>query len=175
MRELATRRSATRRCPRRRPRICSPAAPPRCSPPVRCSAGWASCIRWLAPPMTRRRRGRLRAGRRSACQGLPPARDYVDVPTFPAVSIDQAFVVDEDVTHERLEQCMSSAGGKLLAEVRLFDVYRDSERIGEGKKSMGIRADVPRRRSHAYRRRGRQGSREAGEEGRGATGAEVRA
>lgn len=31
---------------------------------------------------------------------------------------------------------MSSAGGKLLAEVRLFDVYRDSERIGEGKKSM---------------------------------------
>ena len=65
-----------------------------------------------------------------------PARDYVDVPTFPAVSIDQAFVVDEDVTHERLEQCMSSAGGKLLAEVRLFDVYRDSERIGEGKKSM---------------------------------------
>ena len=65
-----------------------------------------------------------------------PARDYVDVPTFPAVSIDQAFVVDEDVAHERLEQCMSSAGGKLLAEVRLFDVYRDSERIGEGKKSM---------------------------------------
>ena len=65
-----------------------------------------------------------------------PARDYVDVPTFPAVSIDQAFVVDEDVTHERLEQCMSSAGGKLLAEVRLFDVYRDSERIGQGKKSM---------------------------------------
>ena len=65
-----------------------------------------------------------------------PARDYVDVPTFPAVSIDQAFVVDEEVTHERLEQCMSSAGGKLLAEVRLFDVYRDSERIGQGKKSM---------------------------------------
>ena len=65
-----------------------------------------------------------------------PARDYVDVPTFPAVSIDQAFVVDEEVTHERLEQCMSSAGGKLLAEVRLFDVYRDPERVGQGKKSM---------------------------------------
>ena len=58
------------------------------------------------------------------------------MPTFPAVSIDQAFVVDEEVTHERLEQCMSSAGGKLLAEVRLFDVYRDPERVGQGKKSM---------------------------------------
>ena len=65
-----------------------------------------------------------------------PARDYVDVPTFPAVSIDQAFVVDESVSHERLEQCMTSAGGKLLAEVRLFDVYRDEKRIGAGKKSM---------------------------------------
>ncbi|MEA5019929.1 MAG: phenylalanine--tRNA ligase subunit beta [Gordonibacter sp.] len=65
-----------------------------------------------------------------------PARDYVDVPTFPAVSMDVAFVVDEGVTHEKLVQCMSSAGGKLLEEVRLFDVYRDDQRIGAGKKSM---------------------------------------
>lgn len=74
-----------------------------------------------------------------------PARDYVDVPTFPAVSIDQAFVVDEDVTHERLEQCMFVCGRQALAEVRLFDVYRDSERIGEGKKLHGVCTDVPRR------------------------------
>lgn len=65
-----------------------------------------------------------------------PARDYVDVPQFPAVSMDVAFVVDDSVTHERLMQCMSSAGGKLLASARLFDVYRDEERLGEGKKSM---------------------------------------
>lgn len=65
-----------------------------------------------------------------------PARDYVDVPTFPAVSMDIAFVVDEGVTHEKLVQCMSSSGGKLLEEVRLFDVYRDDQRIGAGKKSM---------------------------------------
>lgn len=65
-----------------------------------------------------------------------PARPYVDVPQFPAVSIDVAFVVSEDVTHERLCQCMSSAGGKLLEDARLFDVYRDEERLGAGKKSM---------------------------------------
>ncbi len=67
-----------------------------------------------------------------------PARDYVDVPQFPAVQMDQAFVVDEDVTCERLMQCMNSAGGKLLAEVRLFDVYRDDERVGADKKSMAF-------------------------------------
>ena len=58
------------------------------------------------------------------------------MPQFPAVSIDQAFVVGEDVTHERLVQCMTSAGGKLLESVRLFDVYRDKLRVGAGKKSM---------------------------------------
>ena len=50
--------------------------------------------------------------------------------------MDIAFVVDEDVTHERLVQCMTSAGGKLLEDVRLFDVYRDEKRLGAGKKSM---------------------------------------
>ncbi len=65
-----------------------------------------------------------------------PARDYVDVPTFPAVNVDVAFVVDESVTHEKLMQCMASAGGKLLEDARLFDVYRDEARVGAGKKSM---------------------------------------
>ena len=67
-----------------------------------------------------------------------PARDYVDVPTFPAVSMDVAFVVDEAVTCEKLMQCMSSTGGKLLEDARLFDVYRDEERVGAGKKSMAF-------------------------------------
>ena len=65
-----------------------------------------------------------------------PARDYVDVPVFPAVTMDVAFVVDESVTHEQLSRCISSAGGKLLDKAQLFDVYRDEERLGVGKKSM---------------------------------------
>lgn len=65
-----------------------------------------------------------------------PARDYVDVPVFPAVTMDVAFVVDESVTHEQLSRCISSAGGKLLDKAQLFDVYRDEERLGAGKKSM---------------------------------------
>ena len=31
---------------------------------------------------------------------------------------------------------MTSAGGKLLEDARLFDVYRDKERLGAGRKSM---------------------------------------
>ena len=65
-----------------------------------------------------------------------PARDYVDVPVFPAVTIDVAFVVDEEVAHEQLSRCINSAGGKLLESAQLFDVYRDEKRLGAGKKSM---------------------------------------
>lgn len=65
-----------------------------------------------------------------------PARDYVDVPLFPAVTMDIALVVDEDVTNEKLMQVMRSGGGKLLSSIQLFDVYRDEERLGASKKSM---------------------------------------
>ena len=63
---------------------------------------------------------------------------YVAVPTLPGVSVDLAIVVDEAVTAETLEQRIKSAGGKLLDEVRLFDVYRDPVRVGVGKKSMAF-------------------------------------
>lgn len=52
--------------------------------------------------------------------------------------MDLAIVVDESVTCETLMQRITSAGGKLLADVRLFDVYRDAERVGAGKKSMAF-------------------------------------
>lgn len=68
-----------------------------------------------------------------------PARDYRDVPTYPAVELDQAFVVDESVTHERMAQAMSSAGGSLLEDVTLFDVYRDEQRVGAGRKSLAYK------------------------------------
>ena len=66
------------------------------------------------------------------------ARPYKDVPQYPAVDLDLAIVVNEDVTTEKLMQVITSAGGTLLDELRLFDVYRDERRIGVGKKSMAF-------------------------------------
>lgn len=61
-------------------------------------------------------------------------------PVYPGIEVDLAIVVDEDVTAERIEQCITSAGKKGPFEsVRLFDVYRDDERVGAGKKSMAFR------------------------------------
>lgn len=66
------------------------------------------------------------------------ARDYVDIPRFPAVQMDLAIVVPEDVTAERVLQAIQSAGGKMLSEARLFDVYRDDKNVGAGKKSLAF-------------------------------------
>ena len=63
---------------------------------------------------------------------------YRDFSSYPAVEMDLAIVVDEGVTCEDLERRLQSAGGKLLRGVRLFDVYRDDKRVGEGKKSMAF-------------------------------------
>ena len=67
-------------------------------------------------------------------------RPYVDVPVYPAVEMDLAIVVSEDVSAERVQRCIESAGKKGPFEsVRLFDVYRDALRVGRGKKSMAFR------------------------------------
>ena len=42
------------------------------------------------------------------------------------------------MTFEQVVQRIRSAGGKLLSDVRLFDVYRDAVRVGVGKKSMAF-------------------------------------
>jgi phenylalanyl-tRNA synthetase beta chain len=71
---------------------------------------------------------------------LRAARDvraFTDLPRFPGVKIDIALVVGEDVTAERAEQSIRSAGGKLLESVRLFDVYR-GEGVPAGSKSLAF-------------------------------------
>lgn len=63
-------------------------------------------------------------------------RPYQDVSQFPAVSVDIALVLDESVSNEEVLRSLHSAGGRLLEDIRLFDVYRDDERLGQGKKSL---------------------------------------
>ena len=63
---------------------------------------------------------------------------YHEFSQFPSVEHDLAIVVPEDVTCEDLERRITSSGGKLLSNARLFDVYRDPIRVGHGKKSMAF-------------------------------------
>ncbi len=63
--------------------------------------------------------------------------EYVEVPRFPAVNLDLALLMDEDVTTEQVMTVMRRAGKKMLESVRLFDVYT-GEGIPAGKKSLAF-------------------------------------
>jgi phenylalanyl-tRNA synthetase beta chain len=66
------------------------------------------------------------------------ACDCRTLPIYPAVQLDIALIVDEQVTAERVMQALRRAGGALLWDLRLFDVYRDAEKIGRGRKSLAF-------------------------------------
>ncbi|MDD5924457.1 MAG: phenylalanine--tRNA ligase subunit beta [Clostridia bacterium] len=62
---------------------------------------------------------------------------YSPLPKFPAVSRDIAVICDEDLPVLSLEKAISKAAGKLLEEVKLFDIYQGKQ-IEAGKKSVAF-------------------------------------
>jgi phenylalanyl-tRNA synthetase beta chain len=66
---------------------------------------------------------------------IPVGFDSRPVPEFPPVLEDIAVIVDEALPADRVETLILQTGGKTLADVRLFDVYR-GDQIGTGKKSL---------------------------------------
>ena len=55
---------------------------------------------------------------------LAPEKTFRALPRFPASSRDLAVVCAEGVTVGALEETITGAAGKLLKEVRVFDIYR---------------------------------------------------
>ena len=78
----------------------------------------------------------------AAAKGADP--EYVPLPKFPNLTRDIAVVCEEKVTVGQLEDCIRSAGGKLIKQVSLFDIYR-GKGVDKGKKSVAfnlvLRAD----------------------------------
>jgi phenylalanyl-tRNA synthetase beta chain len=66
---------------------------------------------------------------------MSPAYAFVSVADVPPVLEDIAVIVDESVPAERVEALIRQTGGRTVAQVRLFDVYR-GEQIGAGRKSL---------------------------------------
>jgi phenylalanyl-tRNA synthetase beta chain len=57
------------------------------------------------------------------------------ISAYPAVLQDLAVVVDEEVPASAVQGLIAEAGGFLLKQVRLFDVYR-GDPVPAGKKSL---------------------------------------
>ena len=70
-----------------------------------------------------------------------PEPTYQPLPRYPAVSRDLSLVCDEGLTVAQVEDCMAKAAGKLLRQIRFFDIYR-GKGIPEGKKSMAFSLEL---------------------------------
>lgn len=62
-------------------------------------------------------------------------RAYVPAPRFPAAVRDVALVVGQEVPALQLQRAIETAGGELVEEVRLFDLYQSAP-VPEGKRSL---------------------------------------
>lgn len=60
---------------------------------------------------------------------------YKPLPKYPSVERDIAIVVNEEITAGQVEEIIRNKGGKLVEDVKLFDIYKGSQ-IQEGYKSM---------------------------------------
>ena len=70
-----------------------------------------------------------------------PEPTFVPLPKYPAVSRDLALICDEEITVAQVEDVIVAAAGKLLRQVKLFDVYRGVG-VPEGKKSLAFSLEL---------------------------------
>ena len=72
---------------------------------------------------------------------LLPDATYTPLPKYPSVTRDLSLICEEAVTVAEIENVITTAAGKLLRGVKLFDIYRGVG-VPEGKKSMAFSLEL---------------------------------
>ena len=68
---------------------------------------------------------------------VPRETEYEDLIGYPPLRQDLAVVLGEDVAAARVLATVREAGGELLREARVFDVYKGSQ-VGAGRRSLAL-------------------------------------
>ena len=72
---------------------------------------------------------------------LLPDATYSPLPKYPSVTRDISVICDEALTVGEAESAITAAAGKLLRNVKLFDIYRGTG-VPEGKKSLAFSLEL---------------------------------
>jgi phenylalanyl-tRNA synthetase beta chain len=67
----------------------------------------------------------------------PEVTPYRDLTSFPALRLDIAVVVADDVPAARVLEAVRAAGGEWLASAEVFDVFRGAQ-VGDGRVSLAV-------------------------------------
>jgi phenylalanyl-tRNA synthetase beta chain len=74
----------------------------------------------------------------SLLAGMPEVVTFRDLPAYPSVEQDVSLVVDADLPTAAVVDSLRRAGGDLLEDVAVFDLYEGAQ-VGAGKKSIAFR------------------------------------
>jgi len=66
---------------------------------------------------------------------------YREVPKYPPVHRDLAFILDESISYMELDKVIRKSGEPLVSEISFFDIYR-GEKIGNDKKSIAVALEI---------------------------------
>ena len=75
------------------------------------------------------------------CGLMLPEATYTPLPKYPSVTRDLALICDEAITVSQAEEAIAASAGRLLRNIKLFDIYRGTG-IPEGKKSMAFSLEL---------------------------------
>ena len=62
-----------------------------------------------------------------------------EISKYPSTSRDLALVLDQQVKFEDILRISNKTEKKLIKEISLFDVYKNEEQLGKGKKSYAVK------------------------------------
>jgi len=62
---------------------------------------------------------------------------YKEISKFPGVNKDLAFIINKDIPATEIINVIKKSGGKLLTDIKIFDVYT-GENVGENEKSIAF-------------------------------------
>ncbi len=62
---------------------------------------------------------------------------YKEISKFPGIKKDAAYIVSNDIRADKIMEIIKKAGGKLLTNIKIFDVYV-GENVGENEKSIAF-------------------------------------
>ncbi len=82
--------------------------------------------------------------------GTAASLEMAGISSQPAIYEDLAVVVDENTTAAQVATLIRQSGGKLLVDVRLFDIYRGGQ-VPAGKKSLAYALTFQAARPHPDR------------------------
>ncbi len=67
-------------------------------------------------------------------------KQYTEINKYPSVKRDLAFLCPESLRFDEIRRQIFQSAGKILADVKLFDIYKD-EKLGKGIKSIALSLD----------------------------------